>query len=156
MLKGGITTFNDMYLFPEASVRAVLESGMRATIGMITIDFPTAYASDPGDYLAKGSALRDEFNPHPLLSFCFAPHAPYTVSDKSFTSILTYAEQLDLPIHVHLHETGDEIANSLKASGMRPIERLHKLGLLGPNLIAGTWPTLTRMKSNCWRSKAVR
>lgn len=136
MLKGGITAFNDMYLFPEASVRAVLESGMRATIGMITIDFPTAYASDPGDYLAKGLALRDEFNPHPLLSFCFAPHAPYTVSDKSFTSILTYAEQLDLPIHVHLHETGDEIANSLKASGMRPIERLHKLGLLGPNLIA--------------------
>jgi 5-methylthioadenosine/S-adenosylhomocysteine deaminase len=136
LLKGGITSFNDMYFFPEASVRAVLESGMRATIGMITIDFPTAYASDADDYLAKGLALRDEYNPHPLVSFCFAPHAPYTVSDKSFTSILTYAEQLDLPIHIHLHETGDEIANSLKATGMRPIERLHKLGLLGPNLIA--------------------
>jgi 5-methylthioadenosine/S-adenosylhomocysteine deaminase len=136
MLKGGITSFNDMYFFPEASVRAVLESGMRATIGMITIDFPTAYASDADDYLAKGLALRDEYNPHPLVSFCFAPHAPYTVSDKSFTSILTYAEQLDLPIHTHLHETGDEIANSLKATGMRPLERLHKLGLLSPNLIA--------------------
>ncbi|MDE2366232.1 MAG: amidohydrolase family protein, partial [Betaproteobacteria bacterium] len=70
MLKGGITSFNDMYFFPEAAVRAVLESGMRATIGMITIDFPTAYASDADDYLAKGLALRDEFNPHPLLSFC--------------------------------------------------------------------------------------
>jgi 5-methylthioadenosine/S-adenosylhomocysteine deaminase len=136
MLKGGITSFNDMYFFPEASVRAVLESGMRATIGMITIDFPTAYASDADDYLAKGLALRDEYNPHPLVSFCFAPHAPYTVSDKSFTHILTYAEQLDLPIHIHLHETDDEIANSLKATGMRPIERLHKLGLLSPNLIA--------------------
>lgn len=136
MLRGGITCFNDMYFFPEASIQAVLESGMRATVGMIIIDFPTAYASDADDYLAKGLALRDKYNHHPLLSFCFAPHAPYTVSDKVFANVLTYAEQLDLPIHVHLHETDDEITNSLKTTGVRPIERLHKLGLLGPNLIA--------------------
>jgi 5-methylthioadenosine/S-adenosylhomocysteine deaminase len=136
MLRGGITCFNDMYFFPEASVRAVLASGMRATIGMIVIDFPTPYASDADDYLAKGLALRDEYGRHPLLSFCFAPHAPYTVSDKVFASVLTYAEQLDLPVHVHLHETDDEIGSSLKMYGVRPIERLHNLGLLGPNLIA--------------------
>ena len=136
MLRGGITCFNDMYFFPEASVQAVLASGMRATIGMIVIDFPTPYASDADDYLAKGLALRDEYGRHPLLSFCFAPHAPYTVSDKVFASVLTYAEQLDLPVHVHLHETDDEIRTSLKLYGVRPIERLHNLGLLGPNLIA--------------------
>jgi len=136
MLRGGITCFNDMYFFPEASVQAVLASGMRATIGMIVIDFPTPYASDADDYLAKGLALRDEYGRHPLLSFCFAPHAPYTVSDKVFASVLTYAEQLDLPVHVHLHETDDEIGSSLKMYGVRPIERLHNLGLLGPNLIA--------------------
>lgn len=136
MLRGGITCFNDMYFFPDASVQAVLASGMRAAIGMIIIDFPTAYASDADDYLAKGLALRDEYGHHTLLSFCFAPHAPYTVSDKVFASILTYAEQLDLPIHIHLHETDDEIRTSLKVNGVRPIERLHKLGLLGPNLIA--------------------
>ncbi|SOD42579.1 TRZ/ATZ family hydrolase [Nitrosovibrio sp. Nv4] len=136
MLRGGITCFNDMYFFPEASVRAAVASGMRASIGMIAIDFPTAYASDADDYLAKGLALRDDYNQHPLLSFCFAPHAPYTVSDRVFGSILTYAEQLDLPVHIHLHETEDEIRNSLKSHGVRPIERLHKLGLLGPNLIA--------------------
>lgn len=136
MLRAGVTCFNDMYFFPEASVQAVLTSGMRATVGMITIDFPTAYASDADDYLAKGLALRDAYNPHPLLSFCFAPHAPFTVSDKVFAKILTYAEQLDLPIHIHLHETEDEITGSLKMHGMRPIERMHKLGLLGPNLIA--------------------
>jgi 5-methylthioadenosine/S-adenosylhomocysteine deaminase len=124
-----------MYFFPEATVRAVLESGMRATIGMIAIDFPSAYASDVSDYLAKGLALRDEFNSHPLLSFCFAPHAPYTVSDRSFSSILAFAEQLDLPIHIHLHETVDEILDSLQAHGVRPLERLHKLGLLSPNLV---------------------
>ena len=136
MLRGGITCFNDMYFFPEASIQAVLACGMRAAVGMIIIDFPTAYASDADDYLAKGLALRDDYSHHPLLSFCFAPHAPYTVSDKVFANVLTFAEQLDLPIHVHLHETDDEIRNSLKVSGVRPIERLHKLGLLGPNLIA--------------------
>ena len=136
MLQGGVTCFNDMYLFPEATVRATLVSGMRASIGMIAIDLPTAYASDPDDYLTKGLALRDDYNPHPLLSFCFAPHAPYTVGDKNLSRVLTYAEQLDVPIHIHLHETGDEISNSLKNHGMRPLERLHKLGLLGPNLIA--------------------
>jgi 5-methylthioadenosine/S-adenosylhomocysteine deaminase len=136
MLRAGATCFNDMYFFPEASVQAVLASGMRAAVGMITIDFPTAYASDADDYLAKGLALRDAYNPHPLLSFCFAPHAPFTVSDKVFAKVLTYAEQLDLPIHIHLHETEDEVIGSLKMHGMRPIERMHKLGLLGPNLIA--------------------
>jgi 5-methylthioadenosine/S-adenosylhomocysteine deaminase len=136
MVRAGVTCFNDMYFFPEASVQAVLASGMRAAVGMITIDFPTAYASDADDYLAKGLALRDAYNPHPLLSFCFAPHAPFTVSDKVFAKVLTYAEQLDLPIHIHLHETEDEVTGSLKMHGMRPIERMHKLGLLGPNLIA--------------------
>lgn len=136
MLQGGVTCFNDMYLFPEATVKAVLAAGMRASIGMIAIDLPTAYASDPDDYLAKGLALRDDYKQHLLLSFCFAPHAPYTVSDKSLARILTYAEQLDVPIHIHLHETVDEISNSLKSHGIRPLARLHKLGLLGPNLIA--------------------
>jgi 5-methylthioadenosine/S-adenosylhomocysteine deaminase len=136
MLKGGTTCFNDMYYFPEASAKAALTVGMRAAIGMIVIDFPTAYASDADDYLAKGLAMRDEYRQHPLLSFCFAPHAPYTVGDKTFTNILTYAEQLDLPIHIHLHETDVEVSNSLETTGLRPIARLHQLGLLSPNLIA--------------------
>lgn len=136
MIKGGITCFNDMYFFPESCVEAVIHSGMRAAIGMIVIDFPTAYASDADDYLAKGLKLRDQYHQHPLLSFCFAPHAPYTVSDKTFSSILTYAEQLNTPIHTHLHESQDEIRINLESNGVRPIERLHQLGLLSPNLIA--------------------
>jgi len=136
MIKGGITCFNDMYFFPESCVEAVIHSGMRAAIGMIVIDFPTAYASDADDYLAKGLKLRDQYHQHPLLSFCFAPHAPYTVSDKTFSTILTYSEQLNTPIHTHLHETQDEIRINLESNGVRPIERLHQLGLLSPNLIA--------------------
>ncbi|MEK7791576.1 MAG: TRZ/ATZ family hydrolase [Pseudomonadota bacterium] len=136
MIRGGITCFNDMYFFPEACAEAVLVAGMRAALGMIVIDFPTAYASDADDYLAKGLELRDKYHQYPLLSFCFAPHAPYTVSDKTFTNILTYAEQLDIPIHTHLHETKDEIRISLESHGVRPIERMQQLGLLSPNMIA--------------------
>jgi 5-methylthioadenosine/S-adenosylhomocysteine deaminase len=135
MLQGGITCFNDMYFFPEAAADAALITGIRAAIGMIVIDFPSAYASDTDDYLAKGLAIRDKYSQHPCLSFCFAPHAPYTVNDKAFKKILTYAEQLNQPIHIHLHETPDEIRISLEASGCRPVERLQQLGLLIPNLI---------------------
>ncbi|MEQ1778521.1 MAG: TRZ/ATZ family hydrolase [Nitrosomonas sp.] len=136
MIKGGTTCFNDMYFFSESSAEAVILSGMRATIGMIVIEFPTNYAADADDYLAKGLELRDKYHQHPLLSFCFAPHAPYTVSDQTFTNLLTYAEQLNTPIHTHLHETRDEIRINLESHGVRPIERMLQLGLLGPNLIA--------------------
>ena len=136
MLRGGITCFNDMYFFPEATARAVLQAGMRASLGMIAIEFPTAYATDAQDYLARGIATRDALRGEPLLSFCFAPHAPYTVSDDTFARIRTYAQQLDTPVHVHLHETQREIADSLAAYGMRPIERLDGLGLIGAETIA--------------------
>ncbi|MBY0475480.1 MAG: TRZ/ATZ family hydrolase [Nitrosomonas sp.] len=136
MIKGGITCFNDMYFFPESCAQAATSSGIRAAIGMIVIDFQTPYASDADDYLAKGLELRDKYQHNSLLSFCFAPHAPYTVSDKTFSSILTYAEQLDAPVHTHLHETRDEIRINLESSGVRPLERMQQLGLLSPNLIA--------------------
>lgn len=136
MLRGGITCFNDMYFFPEAAARAALQAGMRAALGIITIEFPSAYASDARDYLAKGMALRDAMRDEPLLSFCLAPHAPFTVSDNTFTQIAVYAGELDLPVHVHLHETAQEITDSVATHGLRPLARLEKLGLLGPGLIA--------------------
>jgi len=135
MLSGGITTCNDMYFFPQAAGEAFLQAGMRATLGMIVLEFPSAYASDADDYLAKGLALRDTLKEEPLLTFAFAPHAPYTISDATFGRINTLTEQLGLPIHTHIHETADEIRESLKQYGVRPLERLARLGLLGPNFI---------------------
>ena len=135
MLAGGITTCNDMYFFPRAAGEAFLQAGMRAVLGMIVLEFPSAYASDADDYLSKGLALRDELKDEPLLGFTFAPHAPYTISDASFGRINTLAEQLGLPIHTHIHETDAEIQDSLKQYGVRPLERLARLGLLGPNFI---------------------
>jgi 5-methylthioadenosine/S-adenosylhomocysteine deaminase len=135
MLRGGVTCFNDMYFFPEAAARASLDSGMRASLGLIAVEFPSAYASDAEDYLAKGLAVRDRLGGEARLSFCMAPHAPYTVNDRTFTRIATLAEELDLPVHIHLHETEDEVRASLAEHGKRPLERLAALGLVSPRLI---------------------
>lgn len=136
MLRGGVTCFNDMYFFPGAAAEAAREAGIRAVLGITVIEFPTAYASDAADYLAKGLAVRDEWRDEPLITFSLSPHAPYTVSDRTFERIATLAAQLDLPVHIHLHETEAEVMDSLARHGRRPIERLRQLGLLAPNLIA--------------------
>ncbi len=136
MLRGGVTCMNDMYFFPEAALEAALAAGMRAALGLIVIEFPSAYAADPDQYLSKGLALRDQWREHPQLSFCLAPHAPYTVSDASFRKVALLAAELELPVHVHVHETLGEIERSVTEHGVRPLQRLERLGLLGPNLIA--------------------
>lgn len=136
MLRGGTTCCSDMYFYPEAAAEAFLEAGMRAALGITTIDFPTSYASDASDYLAKGLAARDRFRNERLLSFTLAPHAPYTVSDATLERIGVLSAQLNLPIHIHLHETNQEIADSLKIHGIRPLARIERIGLVGPDLIA--------------------
>ena len=136
MLRGGITCFNDMYFFPDASLEAALAAGMRSVQGMIVIEFPSAYASDAADYLRRGLEVRDRSRDEPLASFCLAPHAPYTVSDSSLKTISTLAAELDVPVHIHLHETKGEIERSLAEHGVRPLERLARLGLVGPGLVA--------------------
>ncbi|HTH95071.1 MAG TPA: TRZ/ATZ family hydrolase [Rhodocyclaceae bacterium] len=136
MLRGGITCCNDMYFFPDATARAFTTAGMRAMLGISVLEFPTRYASDADDYLAKGLAARDQWREEPLLTFSLAPHAPYTVSDKSFERIAMLSNQLDLPVHIHVHEVKSEIDDSIKQYGMRPLHRLAKLGLVNTNLIA--------------------
>ncbi len=134
--RGGVTCMNDMYFFPEAAAEAALRAGLRASLGMIALEFPSAYASGADDYLAKGLELRDRLRHEPLLSFCLAPHAPYTVSDATFGKIADYAAELGLPVHIHVHETAGEVADAITKTGERPLARLHRLGLVGPQLIA--------------------
>ena len=136
MLRGGTTCFNDMYFFPEAAAEAAATSGLRASLGLTLLEFPGAYAKDADDYFAKGLLAHQALHGRPRLSFCMAPHAPYSVGDSGFQRAAALAETLKLPMHTHLHETRDEVAQSLKAHGMRPLERLRRLGLLGPKLIA--------------------
>ena len=136
MLRAGVTCFNDMYFFPEATARAALTARMRAMLGIIAVEFPSAYAADADTCINNGLAARDAFSAESLLGFALAPHAPYTVSDHTFERIVTLASELDIPIHIHLHETHEEIAQSEREYGMRPLLRLDRLGVLGPNLIA--------------------
>jgi 5-methylthioadenosine/S-adenosylhomocysteine deaminase len=136
MIRGGITCFNDMYFFPDASLEAALAAGLRSAQGMIVIEFPSAYAADAADYLRRGLEVRDRNGDESLASFCLAPHAPYTVSDSSLKTISTLAAELDVPVHIHVHETPGEIERSLAEHGVRPLERLARLGLVGPNLVA--------------------
>lgn len=135
MLRGGVTTCNDMYFHPEAAAEAFAEMGMRAVVGLVMLEFPTPFASDADDYLRKGLAARDQWLGHPLIGFSVAPHAPYTVSDASFGRALAIADELALPIHLHIHETSREIDDSLSLHGVRPLTRLARLGVLGENLI---------------------
>lgn len=136
MLAGGTTYFNDMYFFPNAVAEAAVQAGMRANIGLVVMEFATAYAHDAEDYLQKGLQARDEWRDSALLSASLAPHAPYTVGNSTFENIVTYAEQLGLNIHTHLHETRTEIEDSIKQYGVRPLQRLESLGVLGPNFVA--------------------
>jgi len=136
MLSGGVTCFNEMYFYPEAAADAVTQAGIRANLGLIVLEFPTSYAHDADDYLQKGLSSRDNWRGQDLLSTSLAPHAPYTISDETFGKVLTYADQLGIGIHTHLHETQDEILQSVGQTGVRPLQRLANLGLLGPNMVA--------------------
>ena len=143
MLRGGITCFNDMYFFPDVTARAAVHAGMRSAIGLIVIDFPSAWAADADEYITKGLALRDEHKGESLITTTLAPHAPYTVSDEPLRRIATYANELELPVHIHLHETAGEVEQAVAATGKRPLERLQDLGLVTPNLTAVHMTQLT-------------
>ncbi|OYY04145.1 MAG: N-ethylammeline chlorohydrolase [Mehylophilales bacterium 35-46-6] len=136
MLSGGITCFNDMYFYPSATAAAVSQSGMRASLGLLVTEFATNYAADADDYLQKGFEAHDGWRNNPMISSVIAPHAPYTVTNKTFEKVVIYAEQLGLGIHTHLHETRHEIVHSQEEFGVRPIQRLSELGLLGPGFLA--------------------
>ncbi|HSJ47650.1 MAG TPA: TRZ/ATZ family hydrolase [Gammaproteobacteria bacterium] len=136
MLRGGTTCFNDMYFFPDVTARVSAACGMRATVGLILIDFPTAWADNPEEYLAKGLALHDEYRNDPLIGTAFAPHAPYTVSDVPLQRVRVLADELDIPVHMHVHETAYEVHEAVTATGQRPLARLQALDLLSPSLLA--------------------
>jgi len=136
MLRGGTTCFNDMYFFPDEAARVADNAGIRAVVGLIVIDFPTVWAANANEYLSKGIEVHDHFRHNPLITTAFAPHAPYTVSDEPLQRIITFAEEMDIPIHMHLHETAHEVAEAQNNTGQRPLERLETLGLVSPRLMA--------------------
>ena len=143
MLLSGTTCFNDMYFFPDLVARTAQDMGIRAFVGMIVIDFPTAWATDPDDYFDKGLAVHDETRSLSRVHTTLSPHAPYTVSDAPLQRVRTFADELNVPIHIHVHETAHEVTTSCDQHGVRPIARLDQLGLVNPRLMAVHMTQLT-------------
>ena len=143
MLRGGTTCANENYFFPDAQAATYKRHGFRARVGLPVIDFPTAWAATDDEYFDRAVEVHDQWRDDPLVSMAFVPHAPYTVSDASFERIRMLADQLDIPVHLHTHETAHEVEESLQKHGQRPLARLDRLGLVNDRLIAVHMTALT-------------
>lgn len=133
MLKSGTTCFSDMYFFPDQVALAAREHGLRCQLAFPILNFPSAWARDGDEYISKGLQLRDTYKGDELISVVFGPHAPYTVDDRYLERVATYANELDICVQIHLHETQGEVDEAVRLNGERPVARLHRLGLLTPN-----------------------
>ena len=136
MLRGGTTCFNDMYFFPDVVAQQAIQHGIRANIGLIVFDFPTVWAENADAYLEKGLALHEQLRHESLISMSFAPHAPYTVSDEPLKKLRIFADEMDLTVHMHVHETRHEVVEQQQKTGQTPLQRLNDLGLLSPAFMA--------------------
>ena len=143
MLRGGTTCANENYFFPDAIGATYRRMGFRATVGLPIIEFPTAWAKSQDDYFERAGEVHDSFRGDALISTAFAPHAPYTVSDASFERIRVLSDQLDIPVHLHTHETAHEVEDEKKKTGLRPFQRLQKLGIVNDRLIAVHFTQIT-------------
>ncbi len=143
MLRGGTTCCNENYFFPDVQAATYKRHGFRALIGLPVIDFPSSWARSDDEYFDRATEVHDQWRMDPLIATAFAPHAPYTVSDANFERLRMLSDQLDLPVHCHVHETAQEVAESQQKHGQRPLARLDGLGLVNDRLIAVHMTQLT-------------
>lgn len=148
MLTGGTTCFNDNYFFPDVTAATAIKAGMRAVVGLPMISLPTAWAQSEDEYFSRGLDVHQALQSEALVSTAFAPHAPYTVSDSAFERMRELADEMDIPVHLHLLETAGEIDGSMAQHGKHPLDRLDQLGLLGPRLLAVHMTQLTPVDMN--------
>ena len=155
MLRGGTTCANENYFFPDVQAAVYKQHGFRARVGAVIIDFPSAWAKSDDEYFDRACELHDNWRDDALVATAFAPHAPYTVSDVNFERIRMLADQLDVPVHLHLHETAQEVADSIQLHGQRPIARIERLGLMNDRLIAVHMTQLTEAEIHLCAERGV-
>ncbi len=136
MLRGGTTCANENYFFPDVQAATYKRHGFRARVGLPVIDFPSAWAKTDDEYFDRAGEVHDQWRDDPLIDTAFAPHAPYTVDDANFERVRMLSDQLDVPVHLHLCETAQEVQQSIDEYGQRPIARMDRLGLFNDRLIA--------------------
>ena len=155
MLRGGTTCCNENYFFPDVQAATYKQYGFRARVGLPVIDFPTAWAKSDDEYFERAGEVHDQWRDDALIGTAFAPHAPYTVSDVNFERVRMLADQLDVPVHLHLHETAQEVEQSQQKHGQRPIARLDRLGLINDRLIAVHMTQLTEAEIHLCAERGV-
>jgi 5-methylthioadenosine/S-adenosylhomocysteine deaminase len=155
MLRGGTTCVNENYFFPDVQAATYKRHGFRARVGLPVIDFPTAWAASDDEYFEKAGEVHDQWRDDALIATAFAPHAPYTVNDANFERVRILSDQLDVPVHLHLHETAQEVEQSLEKHGQRPIARLDRLGLVNDRLIAIHMTQLTEAEIHLCAERGV-
>lgn len=136
MLLGGTTCSNEHYLFPDVIGATCARLGFRACVGLPLVNVATAWAGSSDEYFERARATHAAFESEPLLTTAFAPHAPYTVDDADFERLRADSDELGIRVHLHTHETEGEVADSMRQYGVRPLERLERLGLVDERLIA--------------------
>ncbi|MHB1543314.1 MAG: TRZ/ATZ family hydrolase [Gammaproteobacteria bacterium] len=156
MLLSGTTCFNDMYFYPDATIEAAIEAGIRLVTGLVVLDFPTRFAQSTQEYFHKGFAIRDRYRHQKRIHFTLAPHAPYTAGESTLLQVARFADELDLRVHIHVHETKQEVLNFIEQHGCSPIQHLERLGLLTAGLLAVHVTTLEPgdlerlSQAQCW------
>lgn len=136
MAASGITTTSDHYFFPLDAAHGLRDAGLRCATSAFVIGFPSAWAKNDAEYLRRAEETLEACQNNPFLRATVAPHAPYTVSDDALKACAELSVKYDAPIHMHVHETAVEVADSLRDHGVRPLERLERLGLVTDKLIA--------------------
>ncbi|WP_197078579.1 amidohydrolase [Photobacterium gaetbulicola] len=136
MLKGGVTTYADMYYFEDEVAKTVDEIGMRAILGETVIKFPVADAANAEEGIKYAVNFIEEYKDHPRITPAFAPHAPYTNTTETLQKITELSKKYDVPVLIHLAESDREdqvIAE--RSGGMSPVEYMADIGALTPNLV---------------------
>ncbi len=143
MIRGGTTTYCDMYYFEDAIADETARAGVRAVLGETVIDFPVADNKTNAEAMAYTERFVQRWKGHELIVAAIAPHAPYTVSEEHLKAARAFSDRTGAPIVTHISETKREVDDSLKAKGLSPVEYLARIGFLNDRVIAAhmVWPT---------------
>jgi len=143
MLKGGVTTYNDMYFYEDAAGKSTKRMGMRAVLGSGILDFPSKSASTTDEYFVNAESFIKNWKGDELITPCIAPHALYTCGPESLKRARHVADKYDIPIHIHLSETRWEVNEIKNRFMMAPVEYLDSIGFLDERVLAAhcVWMT---------------
>lgn len=142
MIRGGTTTYCDMYYFEDAIADETAKAGVRGILGETIIDFPVADNKTNAEAMAYVERFVQKWKGHELIIPAIAPHAPYTVSEEHLKAVRAFSDRTGAPIVTHISETKREVEESLKAKGASPIDYLSRIGFLNDRVIAAhvVWP----------------